>query len=166
MEATTDRDGGALQRLRRRCAEESGAALVEFALVLPILLLFLVGMLEFGRAMHYWLDETHLASQGARWAAVNKNPGGSTLQQYIRDQITTDELRNGGSSSIPLPAQICISFPSGTSNVGDPVRVTLTASYDWLPLIADRITTAATAIVGTSTMRLEARPTNYTAGCA
>ena len=102
---------------------EAGVALVEFALVLPLLLVILFGMLDFGKAFNYWIDETHLANEGARWAAVNKNPSSSgTLQQYIRTQATTPELEDGGTSSIAGPLSVCISFPSGTWNVGDPAE--------------------------------------------
>jgi Flp pilus assembly protein TadG len=142
-------------------------ALVEFALILPVLALLFFGMLDFGKAFNYWIDETHLANEGARWAVVNKNPASSgSLQQYIRNQVTTNELRTGGTSSVPGPVQVCIDFPSGTSNVGDPVRVTLSATYRWLGVISARTSITQTTITGASTMRLEARPTTYSAGCA
>jgi Flp pilus assembly protein TadG len=146
--------------------DESGAALVEFALVLPILLVVLFGMLEFGKAFNYWIDETHLANSGARWAVVNKNPGSGSLQQYIRQQANTPELRDGGTSSVPSGLQVCINFPSGTSNVGDPVRVTVSSAYNWIPFLGERIGATTTAMSGSATMRLEARPTVYSAGCA
>jgi Flp pilus assembly protein TadG len=140
---------------------------VEFALILPVLALLLFGMLDFGKAFNYWIDETHLANEGARFAVVNKNPAGSgSLQQYIRNQVTSNELRNGGTSSVSGPVQVCIAFPNGTSNVGDPVRVTLTATYRWLGVLAARMSVTQTTISGSSTMRLEAQPTNYSAGCA
>jgi Flp pilus assembly protein TadG len=131
-----------------------------------VLVLMLFGMLDFGKAFNYWIDETHLANEGARWAVVNKNPASSgTLQNYIRNQVTSQELRNGGTSSVPDAVQVCIEFPSGTSNVGDPVRVTLTSTYRWLAVIAARLSITQTTITGSSTMRLEARPTAYGAGC-
>jgi Flp pilus assembly protein TadG len=160
----------AWRRLRRRAGSarsEEGVALVEFALVLPVLALMLFGMLDFGKAFNYWIDETHLANEGARWAVVNKNPAASgTLQDYIREQATTPELRNGGTPSLASPLRVCIDFPNGTSNVGDPVRVTLTATYRWLGFLAAETSLTETTITGSATMRLEARPTNYAAGCA
>ena len=145
---------------------EAGAALVEFALVLPLLLVLLLGMLDFGKAFNYWIDQTHLANEGARWAAVDKNPGSGTLQQYVRSQANTAELRDGGTASVTAPIQICISFPNGTSDVGDPVRVTASATYNWLPFLGDRLGIAATAISASATMRLEATPSAYSAGCS
>jgi hypothetical protein len=61
---------------------------------------------------------------------------------------------------------VCIEFPAGTANVGDPVRVTLTTTYRWLAVIAQRTSITETTITGAATMRLEAKPTNYEAGCA
>jgi Flp pilus assembly pilin Flp len=152
----------------RACRDERGAALVEFALVLPLLLVLLLGMLEFGKAYNYWIDTTHLANQGARWAVVNRNPGSGTLQEYIQGQANTVELRDGGTPSIPAgdEAEVCISFPLGSSNVGDPVRVTVSATYHWLPFVGDRISATSVTISGSATMRLEAQPTNYGAGCS
>jgi len=155
-----------MKRMLTRLGSQDGASLVEFALVLPILALLLFAMLDFGKAFNYWIDETHLANEGARWAVVNRNPGGGSLQQYLVDQATTDELRNGGTASVANPAEVCISFPSGTSNVGDPVLVTVSATYNWLPIISNRIGVAQTTITGSSHMRLEAVPTNYSAGCS
>jgi Flp pilus assembly protein TadG len=151
--------------------DESGVALVEFALVLPLLLLLLFGMLDFGKAFNYWIDETHLANETARWAVVNNNPGSGTLQAWALSQADTAELQNGGTSSVPTKAQVCISFPTnsqtGTSGlVGDPVTVTVSVGYNWLPFVGNRISSTSVTVVGDATMRLEAVPTNYSAGCS
>ena len=80
-------------------------------LVLPLLLVILFAMLDFGRVFNYWIDSTHLANEGARWAVVNNNPNTSgTLQAYIQQQGDTDELRNGGTASVPDPLEVCIAF--------------------------------------------------------
>jgi Flp pilus assembly protein TadG len=146
-------------RLYRACdagEKEAGVAVVEFALVLPVLLLILLAMLDFGRAFNYWIDETQLASAGARWAIVNRNPASTgSLQQYIKSQADTRELKDG--------ANVTICFPNRTSNVGDPVRVTVSYNFNWLGFWS-RATSFALppTISGSSTMRLEAVPTKYT----
>jgi len=163
----------AVRRARCSAGSEEGVALVEFALLLPILVVLLFGMLDFGKGFNYWIDATHLANEGARWAVVNKNPStsGQTLQQYIRDQATTGELRDGGTDSIQDALKVCITFPSGTSNVGDPVKVTVSTTYRWLSVLTAEVPGLAdTEIRGSATMRLEAAPTNYSdannpAGC-
>lgn len=141
--------------------------MVEFALVLPLLLLLLLGMVEFGRALNYWIDSNHLANVAARWAAVDKNPGaGSTLQESIRLQADTPELRDGGTETIVAPLEVCISFPDGTANVGDPVEATVSVDYSWMPFIDDVLGVGSTSLTGSATMRLEQIPSDFSEGCA
>jgi len=146
---------------------EDGQAIVEFALVLPVLLLVLFAMIHFGKAFNYWNDATHLTAEAARFAAVDRKPDPSsaaTLQAQIRGQADTSELRNGGTDSVSSPAQVCVDFPNGTSNVGDPVRVKMTFSYSWMPLL--KLVPGTTQVTSSTVMRLEAPPTKYSAGCA
>jgi Flp pilus assembly protein TadG len=153
-----------LQRLAR---EERAVALPEFALVAPLLFLVLFGMISFGKAFNYWIDQTHLANEAARLAAVNNNPGagaGLSLQDWIQQQADTSELKNGGSASVPDAAKVCIRFPNGTSNAGDPVEVVVWSNYNWMPIL--KLSPTQVRIQGASTMRLETRPTNYTANPA
>jgi Flp pilus assembly protein TadG len=153
---------------KRAIRGERGAALVEFTLVLPLLLLLLLGMLEFGRVFNYWIDETHLANVAARFAAVDRNPGpGGTLQESVQGQADTGELKNGGTASVPTGAQVCINFPDGTSGVGDPVEATVSVDYNWMPFIGDALGGATTTtLTGSATMRLEAEPSEYSEGCS
>jgi Flp pilus assembly protein TadG len=156
-----------LRKLRSLRRDESGQALVEFALILPLLLVLVFGMLDFGKAYNYWIDSTHLSASGARWAAVNKNPGpGATLQDSIREQADTAELKDGGTAAVADPLQVCISFPDGTSNVGDPVQVTVSAGYNFLNFLQVQTGVTSKTITGSSTMRLEQPPTNFTEGCS
>jgi Flp pilus assembly protein TadG len=153
--------------VRRLFVEERAVALTEFALVAPLLFLLLFGVIDFGKAFNYWNDETQLAGQGARFAAVNSNPSGTlSLQQYIQAQSDSNELKNGGTASVPTSgkAKVCISFPNSTSQVGDPVQVTVSATYNWLSILHLSITQST--IQGKATMRLEAIPSNYAAGCS
>ena len=70
----------ALSRLRQLAAVriESGQAMVEFALILVPLLIIVVGIIQFGIGLNYWLDMNRLANQGARWAVVELRPVGAT----------------------------------------------------------------------------------------
>src|SRR5881227_1414933 len=95
--------------------QEDGQSLVEFALVLPILLLVLAGIADVAKAYNYWNDSTHLANIGARFAAVGNAPGGD-LKAYIKSQAETTELQN--SSFV-----VTICSPTGTYAVGQPIKV-------------------------------------------
>jgi Flp pilus assembly protein TadG len=158
-------------RQRHRLLQEHGVALVEFALVAPLLMLLLFGMVDFGRAFNYWIDETHLANTGARWAVVNKNPGSPPnvvcvdattvcLQEYIVSEADTGELQS--------KAEACIDFPAAAldeaNEPGDysvTVTVRMESPFEWLQIVG----LAPRHITSKSTMRLEKRPTNYTTGC-
>src|SRR6266853_249605 len=63
-----------LEELRTR---EDGPAVVEFALIAPLLFLLVGGVIDFARALNYYNDLTQLAGQGARAAIVASNPDGT-----------------------------------------------------------------------------------------
>ena len=57
--------------LRKLFKNESGQAMVEFAIVLPILLLLLCGIIDFGWLYFNQLTLNHAAREGARYAAIH-----------------------------------------------------------------------------------------------
>jgi hypothetical protein len=148
-----------------------GTALAELALVLPLLLLLIMGMLDFGKAFNEWIDETHLANEGARLAAVGyvadatcaANPNVCIAQQ-IRGDANIGELRTGRPltpyAGAQAAARVCISYPTNPATtthglVGDPVQVTVETTYHWLNYLVNQAGFAETPIVGKATMRLE-----------
>lgn len=128
-------------------------------------MLLILGMVDFGKGFNYWIDQTHLANEAARFAVVNRNPGeanGDTLQEYIRNHANTGELANGGTNSIPDELAVCIEFPEGEpAEAGDPVTVRVTTTYDWMPFLDANLGFTAVTVHGTATMRLEATPDKY-----
>lgn len=66
--------------LRRRSTDERGVAMVEAALILPILVLLLFGIVEFGRAFNAQVTMTHAAREGVREYAINKDLGAATAK--------------------------------------------------------------------------------------
>ena len=67
---------------------EGGQSLVEFALVLPIFLVVLFAIVDFGMAFHAWITVTNSAREGARIGAVHAPA--ATIEQRVRD--TADSL--------------------------------------------------------------------------
>jgi hypothetical protein len=149
----------AVRRLRKD--PEKGQATTEFALILIPLLILVVGIIQFGIALNYWLDMQRIANQGARWAAVNNWPpdcpfgstsctGTNTLQASLKRQVLTAGL------SGKVVVEVC--YPSTTKIVGDPVRVRLNSPFTFVPIMnIGTITLRANA-----TMRLEQKPTLIT----
>ena len=58
--------------LRRFRQSDTGQTLVEFALVLPLMLILMFGIVDFGRAFYTWLTVTNAAREGARVAATQQ----------------------------------------------------------------------------------------------
>jgi hypothetical protein len=149
---------------------EAGTAVVEFALIVPLLLLIVFGILDFGRALNYLNDSTQLARAGARWAVVDKpfsdldkwddTTCATSLQQCIKDNGVTGEMRDA--------TQVCISF-MGNANpqVGDPVKVTVDVDFTWLPFIGNEGLGGipSTKMTGSAVMRLEQPPQEFAEGC-
>ena len=160
--------------------DSRGTALAELALVLPLLLLLIMGMLDFGKAFNEWIDETHLANEGARLAAVGYLAAGCTSaanpNTCIAQQIQEDASISGAeerANGHPVRgragcSRVCISYPTNPATtthglVGDPVQVTVATTYHWLNYLVRTIPFPATPIVGKATMRLERRATDTAA---
>lgn len=78
--------------LDRRRAAGQGQGLVEFALVLPIFVLVLVGLFDLGRAVFAYNTITNAAREGARLAIVNQDT--ATIVQRAKDQTAIVELND------------------------------------------------------------------------
>jgi len=129
---------------------DDGVAMTEFALIVPVFLLIVAGLLGFGRAFFYWIDANHLANETARWAVVDRNPfAPKTLQEYARDSGGTVEFTN---------AKVCISFPDGTQAVGHPLQVKIQKPFTFVPIL--KIGTID--IAGSATLRIERVSTSPT----
>ena len=111
-------------RRHRIIKSEKGASAVEFALILPILIILVFGIVQFGIAFNNYITITHAAREGARIAAVDlNNPDlkNIIIERAFPVQITEDD--------------IVISTPEGT-NIGDPVEVEITYNISiTIPLV-------------------------------
>ena len=104
--------------------DQEGAAAVEFALLLPLLVLLLFGMIEFGLAFNTRIQATNAAREAARQAVVGVDNwsdlgGGVPFWQVVRQDaglgaisncvLTTDDVLGGTltvSFEYPLNLQI------------------------------------------------------------
>jgi Flp pilus assembly protein TadG len=77
-----------------RHRRERGAALVEAAITVPIILLISVGIFEFGRAYQTWQVLTNAAREGARMAVIEGPTDGD-----VRDRVN-GYLAGGGLSKL------------------------------------------------------------------
>jgi Flp pilus assembly protein TadG len=113
-------------RLLRSHRRSRGQALVEFALVLPIFILVLVGLFDAGRAVYAHNTVANSARAAARVAIVNQSP------DVIRDRAVEMGVALGlTSSDVTL-------VPCGSMEAGCMYRVTVAWDYQPItPLIGD-----------------------------
>jgi hypothetical protein len=73
MDHDIGREQPVMRRLTaQRTPRDHGAAAVEFALLLPMLLLLIFGIIDFGRALNAQITLTQAAREGARLDALGK----------------------------------------------------------------------------------------------
>ena len=128
--------------------QEKGQSLVEFALLIPIMLLLVIGTAEFGRA---WMTRnilTGAAREAVRAAAVETQANAYNSAQAIADNVLA-------SASIPITFAADGIFDD---SVNTPVpRVSVIITYNYSPIIAGLIPglPASFPLRGTATMRRE-----------
>ena len=109
--------------------KQSGAETVEFAIILPILLIILFGIMEYGIVLYDKAVITNASREGARSGIAYKCPVLSEAQ--IRAAVIRATSLTGGGSSL------LFSFASGgtapTITI-TPLTVTVTYSYRFLAL--------------------------------
>jgi hypothetical protein len=119
--------------LRDRNGSSRGQTLVEFALLSPVIILFLVAIIDFGVAMDRRIVLQHAAREGARMAAVtdiSKTEGFDAVCARACDQA-----QGAVTGGITLECEDGSVPPDGrTTDEGDNVKITLPAHWD-LPIL-------------------------------
>ncbi len=120
MSSPTSTQGRRERRLHR---DRSGQALVEFALVVPLLLVLIVGVVDFSRAWYAHQVITNTAREALRSAVVD-NPAFTqeAMQEQIDKQLQLASLD-------PTRAQVY--FDGWRSGAGNPATIELTYRFDF-----------------------------------
>lgn len=138
-----------MTRQRRFEAGTSGQAMVEFAMVLPLLLLLLVGLIEFGRAWNLHQVVTDASREGARNAVL------PTVDQDSVRQVVKRALANAAIN--PNAPGIVIDVED--SDVpGEPATVEVQLPYEFVffgPLMGWATGERIITLTARSTMRNE-----------
>lgn len=102
---------GAQRMSRGRHRVDGGASLVEFALILPVFVMLILGMFSGGIALNDKQQMTHAVREGARYGSTFPASGFSSneLAEAIRDQVyaRSDGLLGPGDD-------VCVSVVRGT----------------------------------------------------
>ena len=141
-----------LIRARRKNGEK-GQALVEFALLVPIFLLLLFAIIDFGMGFYSWITVTNAAREGARLGVV------MATSQQIEDRVyQTADLPN---ESTQMTVTVINAADQG-GQPGDSVTVRVDYDYDLITPLAGIVSFFSGNVLGptltfssTAEMRLE-----------
>lgn len=145
-----------LGRRRRDSGRERGAVAVEFALVIPILLVVVFGIINLGFVFAQQIALSNGARQGARYATVDDR----TCDQIITETTNGAETVGMTAAQVPTPTispscsgtqKPCTGTPAGTN-----VTVTMTRPASWAVPFPPLFTSGnAPTLVGKGIMRCE-----------
>jgi len=116
-------------RCVRHAGDDGGAAAVEFALVLPLLVVLLLAIVEFGLVFNAQLGVTYAAREGARMAAINVATFSKEAVQERARPLETAKVAVGDPVLVPdvsgdyysvtvsYPYQLDIPLPGGNQSL-------------------------------------------------
>src|SRR6266566_856783 len=107
---------------RAHMRDEKGQTMVEFTLVLPVLLVVLFGIIQFGIVFSNYIALTDAVRAGARTAAVSRSSTTPVADVQARVMDASGDL---DSTKVNVPPPVT---PSGWVHGGD---VTVTATYPY-----------------------------------
>jgi Flp pilus assembly protein TadG len=147
-------------RVQRSRSRERGAAALEFALVAPVILLLMLGMIDFGLRLNAEAVVANAARDGARVASLDGNTAQATSaaqkSSYATATIKVDCLL---STDLVTPCDngatydVARADKKTTSNVA---RVTVTYNYNYITPLPGWVGFGSTAkIEKVSYMRIE-----------
>jgi Flp pilus assembly protein TadG len=139
-----------IRKLKKPSKDKRQAqGMVEFALVLPILLLLVFGIIEFGRLLFLFASVSSSSREGARYGAAVGDTGGGTLRYQDCDGIVAAASRVGVLAGITA-ADVIIQYDDGSTVkfnscadvqdiFGSPIilgdRIVVTVSRDFQPIV-------------------------------
>ncbi len=148
---------------RRRATGERGVVIVELALVLPIFLLFVFGLIDFGSAVFQNGQAKAAARDGARVGILRYADADSTTSSdYAAIRTAIARRLPGQSLSAGYPKVWC-SDPTGATvpcraAVVDQDDITVEVRWRHEPLTPAGLPFGAITVSGTATMKIVGRP--------
>lgn len=135
-------------RRSSRAAARRGVAAVEFAIVAPLFLIFLLGTIEYGRMLVVQQIVNEAAREGVR-AAVCTGAQTSDAVTAANDRLAASSISGATVTVNPNPL-------SSAAN-GDPVSVTVEVPFSAVSWLHSSSALDATMLSATCTMRSEAQ---------
>lgn len=133
--------------------DRRGQALIEFALVMPLLLLFLVGIIEFGRGWNDHQVITDAAREAARRCVIADN----NVTQDSVVNVAKSAMAAAGINTAP-PVSISVVGFARPNPTGEPCTVSIQLPYTFVflgPLMSWTTGERTVTLASTFTMRNE-----------
>ena len=130
--------------IRRLRKGEHGQALVEMALVLPLLLLLLFGVIEMGRVGYAYITVSNAAREGGRLATIG-----------VADADIEISLKDGAVSLDPASLTITITPPTSQRQSGQAVTVLVTYPVQLIIPIISNVISNPVIVSSSISMRIE-----------
>jgi Flp pilus assembly protein TadG len=144
-------------RYQGHLKSEKGAVLVEMAIALPLLLLLVWCMIDFARAYYTSNSLSTAVREGARFAAVQSDPGGSAAA--IKAKVKQSFNAFGGDTILDAAIIVLDSSRIPVGNERGKVTVQV-KNYDWFSSTPVKIFTGGKiTMTRQATFRWEREPT-------
>ncbi|MDW7660400.1 MAG: pilus assembly protein [Bacillota bacterium] len=124
--------------------KDDGQAMVELALILPVLLLIIMGIIEFGFMFNNYLTLNNISREAARYASL----GGTDAEAAIRATEIAPNLDSAKLTIVITPTE------AGRGR-GDSVEVVVTYQYSLLTPFLDGIISNGIPLEAKTVMRVE-----------
>ena len=137
------------KQIKSKGKSEDGQAMVEFALVLPVFLLILCGIIDFGWLFYNQLSLNNACREGARYAVVNTAEDANT--QAIINHIgntTTTVFANDG-------VDIKIEYSSPNDPTAGDITVSMEAEISFFTPVLSTVLGKEKTITSTVIMKVE-----------
>ena len=119
--------------VRNRRDRRQGAVLVEFGIVLPLLLLIILGCIDFGRFAYLHIAVTNAARSGAEFAAMRPvTPASQPFWQAGIEAAVQDEMQNNGGY---IPGELVVAPATVTSDPLNLRRVRVQVQHPFRTLV-------------------------------
>jgi|SRR4026207_2283214 Flp pilus assembly protein TadG len=142
-----------------RIKSERGAALLEAAVTLPMLLLVAVGIFEFGRAYQTWQILTNAAREGARMAVL-PDPTPGIVETRVREYMAAGQLSEYGTATVDVNRSASLTVNGGAVSASQ-VSIDYPFSFIVLQPVA-RLVAPTTSLGGAVVMHAQALMRNET----
>ena len=133
-----------MDKLKRSFKSQKGQSLVEFALILPIVILILMGILEYGLMLNSYLSINNASREGARLGAV----GGTDIEIDAKEKNILPTLKSGDIIVVITPSE-------ATRARGESISVAINYNYHSTIPIISNITGETVVLTAQTIMRVE-----------